>query len=210
MTNGISGKNHDKRNLYTERIQPQSLPLKQSQAPSTLHLANSDQATMTQQYTYKIYYSSRDASGIMWCPDCRAVESQSGVNFQWRRTSWVPRFCLPFIWNACWEIPEAEIIYTGQRAEWKSPRNPYRQAPWSVTSVPTILKISPEGGVVARIQDDDILNAVKMEEFLKEWSEGSARIRNRVILCHQLDLGKLLSALASSCRSELLHMCLEF
>jgi hypothetical protein len=34
--------------------------------------------------------------------------------------------------------------------------------------VPTILKISHEGEVVARIQDDDILNAGKMAEFLKE------------------------------------------
>jgi hypothetical protein len=45
-----------------------------------------------------------------------------------------------------------------------------------VTGVPTILKISPEGEVVARIQDDDILNVVKMEEFLNERSEGSACI----------------------------------
>jgi hypothetical protein len=63
---------------------------------------------------------------------------------------------------------EAEIIYTGQRAEWKSPTNKYRQAPWNLTSVPTILKFSPGGEVVARIQDDDILNERKIEEFLKE------------------------------------------
>lgn len=62
---------------------------------------------------------------------------------------------------------EAEIVYTGQRAEWKSPENKFRHAPWNLTGVPTILKFSPDGEVVGRIQDNDILDSRKMEEFLK-------------------------------------------
>jgi hypothetical protein len=65
------------------------------------------------------------------------------------------------------KITEAEIIYTGQRAEWKDPNNKYRHAPWNVTSVPTILKFR-DGEEVARIQDDGILDAGRMGKFLKE------------------------------------------
>jgi len=62
---------------------------------------------------------------------------------------------------------EANIIYL-DRPDWKSPSNKYRQAPWKLTSVPTILKFDTQDAIVARIQDDDILDRGKVAKFLGE------------------------------------------
>jgi hypothetical protein len=42
--------------------------------------------------------------------------------------------------------PDAvRIVYAGQRAEWKDPANAWRQAPFSVKGVPTLIKVTADG-----------------------------------------------------------------
>ena len=81
---------------------------------------------MSQNPTFKVFYSSRDASGVMWCPDCRQVESAVAETFS---QDGGPSEYLPL--PSSTDLPkyhtlteeEAEIIYTGQRAEWKDKSN---------------------------------------------------------------------------------------
>lgn len=61
--------------------------------------------------------------------------------------------------------PHADIVYL-ERDAWQSADCVYRQPPYSVTSLPTILK-SKAGDFVGRIQDGEILDAAKMKAFMK-------------------------------------------
>ncbi|KAF8167347.1 hypothetical protein B0H34DRAFT_792080 [Crassisporium funariophilum] len=95
---------------------------------------------------FVIFYSSIEHDGKMWCPDCRAVEelvkdafSDSG--------------------------PEALIVYVGNKAQWKCSTNAYRQKPWTLTSIPTIVRIQ-DGQEIGRLTDDSgIIEGLK--EFVK-------------------------------------------
>lgn len=62
----------------------------------------------------------------------------------------------------------SEIIYVGDKPTWKDPKNEYRQAPWNVTGVPTVLKYDETEKVVGKVEDDDILNEEVMAQFLKD------------------------------------------
>ena len=67
---------------------------------------------------------------------------------------------------------EADIIYL-DRPDWKSPANKYRQAPWKLTGIPTVLKFDSQGAIVARIEDEDILDQEKLGKFLGKRIGGS-------------------------------------
>ncbi|KAF8204029.1 hypothetical protein BJ912DRAFT_1052777 [Pholiota molesta] len=94
---------------------------------------------------YVIFYSSV-VDGEMWCPDCRAVEQLVKETFSDESLSGL-------------------IVYVGDRTQWKTPSNIYRQEPWHITSVPTIVK-QIDGKEVGRLEDDtailkDLKNFVK-------------------------------------------------
>ncbi|CCM00024.1 uncharacterized protein FIBRA_02050 [Fibroporia radiculosa] len=93
---------------------------------------------------FLVFYSSRDASGALWCPDCIAVDRLVQNTFG-------PS-----------DGPSALIVYVGQKAEWKSPTNPFRGEPWKVESVPTIIRVQ-DG---ARLVDGDI--ARTLASFLQK------------------------------------------
>ncbi|RDX51902.1 hypothetical protein OH76DRAFT_1346010 [Lentinus brumalis] len=93
---------------------------------------------------YLIFFSSRDESGKPWCPDCRAIEGLLEEAFG-------PA-----------ESPSAMILYVGQRSAWKTPANPYRAPPWSVQSVPTIVR-TRDG---ARLADEEI--SQHLDSFIRE------------------------------------------
>ncbi|KAI0785339.1 hypothetical protein BC629DRAFT_1288801 [Irpex lacteus] len=93
------------------------MPLRYTEDPAsvdTVHAASDK---------YLIFYSSRDDSGELWCPDCRAVE---GIVEK--------KFSSP-------TGPSALIVWVGQRAEWKTPSNVFRGEPWKVESIPTIIRV---------------------------------------------------------------------
>jgi len=90
--------------------------------------------------SYVIFYASRGDDGVMWCPDCRAVEDLVKETFEKEGA------------------PSAEIIYVGQREEWKTPKNQWRKHPWNVQSIPTIVRVRDderlvEGEIKDRLQD---------------------------------------------------------
>ncbi|KAI0734394.1 hypothetical protein C8Q72DRAFT_770184 [Fomitopsis betulina] len=92
------------------------MPIHETEDPAHLSaLASVDQA-------FLVFYSSRDVSGTLWCPDCRDVEELVQKTFG-------PK-----------DAPSALIVYIGQRAAWKDPGNPFRGEPWNVQGVPTIIR----------------------------------------------------------------------
>ncbi|KAH6917027.1 hypothetical protein BKA70DRAFT_1417804 [Coprinopsis sp. MPI-PUGE-AT-0042] len=97
---------------------------------------------------YVIFYAS-EMGGKMWCPDCVNVkplidEVLSGP-----------------------DSPCALVVFVGTREQWKTPDNIWRQAPWNVTGVPTVVKIKDghpaERLVESQIQRDRFLEFVKGE-----------------------------------------------
>jgi len=70
---------------------------------------------------YLIFYSSL-SDGRLWCPDCVDVDSTVQKIFGT-------------------DGPAALIVYVGQKAEWKTPNNPFRSEPWNIQSIPTIIKL---------------------------------------------------------------------
>ncbi|KAI0931509.1 hypothetical protein AcW1_001102 [Taiwanofungus camphoratus] len=83
---------------------------------------------------FLIFYASRDETGKLWCPDCIAIDNLVNKAFG-------PA-----------DGPTGLIVYVGQRAEWKSMSNPFRKEPWTVESVPTIIRVR-DG---ARLVDKEI------------------------------------------------------
>ncbi|KAH7923249.1 hypothetical protein BV22DRAFT_1015792 [Leucogyrophana mollusca] len=70
---------------------------------------------------YIVFYSSR-VDGKMWCPDCVAVEEPVQRIFGDENG------------------PSAVIVYVGQKAEYGS-KNPFREEPWKIVSIPTIIRL---------------------------------------------------------------------
>ncbi|KAI0334416.1 hypothetical protein GY45DRAFT_1318433 [Cubamyces sp. BRFM 1775] len=93
---------------------------------------------------FLIFYSSRDESGKLWCPDCVAVENVVQQTF------------------GSADGPSAVIVYVGQRTAWKTPSNPYRAGPWNVNSIPTVIR-SRDG---ARLVEEEI--SERLAAFVRE------------------------------------------
>ncbi|KXN88834.1 Thioredoxin-like protein Clot [Leucoagaricus sp. SymC.cos] len=79
-------------------------------------------ALLTVPEKYLIFYSS-PVHGVMWCPDCLAVDSLVKETFS-KETA-----------------PDALIVYVGDKPQWRAESNPYRKEPWSLQSIPTIVKL---------------------------------------------------------------------
>lgn len=90
---------------------------------------------------YIIFYSSV-VDGELWCPHCRNVENRVRDTFSGA------------------DAPALLVVYVGDRPSWKTPEAAYRKAPWSVTGVPTLIKLDSEGKEVARVTAEKILEEV--------------------------------------------------
>ena len=77
--------------------------------------------TTTDDTHYVVYFASGEPS---WCPDCRNA--------------------LPAL-NAVFgdaSAPTAHLVMAGTREEWKgNPNNKYRQAPYNIDCLPTVVKV---------------------------------------------------------------------
>ncbi|KAK7465468.1 hypothetical protein VKT23_005445 [Stygiomarasmius scandens] len=96
--------------------------------------------------SFLVFYSSV-VDGKLWCPDCQDVEEIVKKTFE-------PE-----------DAPSAVIVYVGDRNTWKSPSNSFRKAPWSLSSIPTIVKMR-DGKEEARLVEGEILN--QLEGFVKK------------------------------------------
>ncbi|CAL1694528.1 unnamed protein product [Somion occarium] len=83
---------------------------------------------------FLVFFSSRDETGRLWCPDCVAVED------------FIQRTFEPS------DAPSALIVYVGQKPEWKLPSSPFRGPPFNVGSIPTVIRVD-DG---ARLVDGEI------------------------------------------------------
>ncbi|KAI0652390.1 hypothetical protein C8Q79DRAFT_96742 [Trametes meyenii] len=117
------------------------MPIQESQAQAAAPAWAEAQSVTAD---YLIFYSSRDAGGKLWCPDCVAVEELVAKTFG------------PV------EGPAGVVVYVGQRPEWKTPSNPFRAGPWHVSSIPTIIR-TRDG---ARLVEDEILE--RLSTFVRE------------------------------------------
>ncbi|KAF8346948.1 hypothetical protein F5887DRAFT_68493 [Amanita rubescens] len=103
-------------------------------------------ALMKASQRFIIFYSSV-VDGQLWCPDCRDVEQVVQDTFSGSESS------------------AALIVYVGNRNEWKSPSNIYRAQPWSVQSIPTIVKLK-DGKEEDRLVLDEIKDTEKRKKFI--------------------------------------------
>jgi len=95
---------------------------------------------------FVIFYASRGKDGIMWCPDCRAVEGLVKDTFEAK------------------DSPAAVIIYVGQRDEWKTPKNQWRGRPWGIQSVPTIVRTRDDERLVeSEIEEEKLQSFIESE-----------------------------------------------
>jgi len=112
------------------------IPLSICQISTAFHIITTNQPSpslpklvnMAQEYKYTIYFSSRDASGTMWCPDCRDVEAKVFSTFKTKESpiDGPGKFTWPL---AC------SSVYTFNRSGNHLPRSPRLEG--------TIEQISP-------------------------------------------------------------------
>ncbi|EAU92534.1 hypothetical protein CC1G_06545 [Coprinopsis cinerea okayama7 len=95
---------------------------------------------------YLIFYASV-VDGKMWCPDCVDVDPLIQEAFSGE------------------DKPGALLVYVGNRTQWKTPSNIFRQAPWKVTGVPAIVKVK-DGHPGERIVEGEITRD-RLAEFVK-------------------------------------------
>ncbi|KAI5834352.1 hypothetical protein K523DRAFT_263321 [Schizophyllum commune Tattone D] len=96
---------------------------------------------------FVIFYSSV-VDGQLWCPYCRDVEDRVQKTF------------------SAEGAPDLLIVHVGDRPEWKTPDAIYRKEPWSVTGVPTLIKLDSEGKEIARLSGTKILNG--LDEIIRD------------------------------------------
>ncbi|KAH8784556.1 hypothetical protein F5882DRAFT_404496 [Hyaloscypha sp. PMI_1271] len=94
---------------------------------------------------YLVVYASA-VEGRMWCCDCRDAE--------------------PFV-NAKFgdSGKTATAVYAGSKPEWKSPNNVWKQEPFLVTALPTIIKVKADGKW-ERLVEDDVYDQAKLDAFV--------------------------------------------
>ncbi|KAH8678631.1 hypothetical protein BGZ60DRAFT_401488 [Tricladium varicosporioides] len=102
---------------------------------------------------YLIVLSSFAENGAYWCGDCRKAD--------------------PYI-RAKFDNQEgfAKVVYAGSKAEWKDPGNPWRQTPFSITHLPTIIKIT-EDGKFERLIEDECYNEQVLDAFVDVEKSGA-------------------------------------
>ncbi|KAH6676309.1 hypothetical protein B0J14DRAFT_352013 [Halenospora varia] len=96
---------------------------------------------------YLIVLSSFAENGSYWCSDCRTADPYIREKFD----------------N---EEGFAKVVYAGSKAEWRDLGNPWRQAPFSVTHLPTIIKITEDKRTFERLIEDECYNQQILDAFV--------------------------------------------
>ncbi|GAA5967196.1 hypothetical protein JCM11641_000474 [Rhodosporidiobolus odoratus] len=102
---------------------------------------------------YLVFFSSIDEStGKPWCPDCEEVQGQ------------VEKL-----------VPEKQstLVFVGSRDEWKSPDNAFRSAPFNVSKIPTVIKLTESGDSLTgsldsapRLIEAELRDPTKFQQFV--------------------------------------------
>jgi len=71
-------------------------------------------------------------------------------------------------------------VYVGNRDEWKTAENQYRQRPWKIEGVPTIVHLK-DGKETGRLTEREIRDKERLGRFVEErervWAETGEDIR---------------------------------
>ncbi|CAL3968608.1 hypothetical protein PZA11_004635 [Diplocarpon coronariae] len=95
---------------------------------------------------FVVVYASLGADGMSWCGDCRDAE--------------------PFVTRKFADSEDVvRIVYAGQRDEWRSADNQWRQAPFSVRYLPTLVKVTGDGRW-EQLVEADVSNQEKLDAFV--------------------------------------------
>ncbi|BGP38601.1 hypothetical protein JCM10450v2_002550 [Rhodotorula kratochvilovae] len=102
---------------------------------------------------FLVLFASVDPNtGKPWCPDCADVQGE------------VERL-----------IPDnkSTLVFVGDRTEWRDPNNKFRQPPFSIDRIPTIIRIEQGGDAVAnsldsapRLVESELRDHAKFEQFV--------------------------------------------
>ncbi|WOO82161.1 Thioredoxin domain-containing protein 17 [Vanrija pseudolonga] len=116
------------------------MPLIESIAPHALKLVGAEAPK------FLVFFSSK-VDGRLWCGDCRNTEHVVQETFGGA------------------DKPKAVLYWVGDKTEWKNPENQARTE-WKITNIPTIVRLDESGKEVARIVEDDLLDAAKLKGVL--------------------------------------------
>ncbi|TVY87097.1 Thioredoxin-like protein [Lachnellula willkommii] len=105
--------------------------------------------------SFLVVYASH-VDGRSWCGDCREAEPLVDAKFADR-------------------ADDVKVVYAGQKDEWRKAENPWKQAPFSVTNLPTLIKVTGNASVKPRRQgvdkwerlvEEDVYNQKKLDAFV--------------------------------------------
>ncbi|GAA5869026.1 hypothetical protein JCM3774_002452 [Rhodotorula dairenensis] len=123
-----------------------------SQSPQAI-LDRAKGATADKPHFLVFFASIDEHTGKPWCPDCSEVQQE------------VERL-----------VPEqnSTLVFVGDRTEWKKPDNAFRQKPFNISKIPTIIRVQGGADNVAasldsapRLIESELRDRSKFEEFVK-------------------------------------------
>ncbi|GAA5877870.1 hypothetical protein JCM16303_000267 [Sporobolomyces ruberrimus] len=123
------------------------------QSPESV-LSSIPSSTSSSSPHYLVFLSSVDpSSGQMWCGDCR--DTQSTIE------QLVPD-------------NQSQLVFVGEKQEWKSPDSPWRKAPFNLKAIPTIIKVeesskdSLQSSIESapRLVEGDLRDESKFKQFV--------------------------------------------
>ncbi|KAH7412824.1 hypothetical protein BKA64DRAFT_659646 [Cadophora sp. MPI-SDFR-AT-0126] len=121
------------------------MPLKvSSESPSELEATLKASAT-TSKPAFAVIYASL-VNSKSWCGDCR--DAEAFVNSKFASGEDV-----------------VKVVYAGQRDEWRKQDNPWRAAPFKITNLPTLVKVTADGKV-EKLVEADVYNQRKLDAFV--------------------------------------------
>ncbi|OLN85963.1 Thioredoxin-like protein Clot [Colletotrichum chlorophyti] len=100
---------------------------------------------------YLVVYASH-RNGRSWCGDCTAAEPYIEKKFGG-------------------EDNTVRVVYAGLPDEWRTKTNPWRQAPFNVTNLPTLIKVSGDKKW-EKLVEADVYDQKKLDAFVG----GSSRL----------------------------------
>ncbi|GAA5994865.1 hypothetical protein JCM5350_001730 [Sporobolomyces pararoseus] len=133
---------------------PLLFPSSTGQTPDSV-LSSIPSSTSSSSPHYLVFLSSIDpSSGQMWCADCR--DTQSTIE------KLVPE-------------NQSQLVFVGEKQEWKSPESPWRQAPFNLKAIPTIIKVEQASSkdslqssieTAPRLVEGDLRDEAKFKSFV--------------------------------------------
>ncbi|TVY14408.1 Thioredoxin-like protein Clot [Lachnellula arida] len=96
--------------------------------------------------SFLVVYASH-VDGRSWCGDCREAEPLVDAKFADR-------------------ADDVKVVYAGQKDEWRQAENPWKQAPFSVTNLPTLIKVTGNASKWERLVEEDVYNQKKLDAFV--------------------------------------------